>query len=214
MNIVLQILLCVLVGYALGNFSPSYLLGRKKGYDIREEGSKNAGATNAIILLGKNAFFLTAILDMLKAFAACRLCRLLFPTLTAAGAIGGAACIIGHIYPVLLRFRGGKGLASYIGAMAILDIRFALVILVTFCVLVFITDYIVVGTMLIIITFPLWCVYVRDYVTAAMMGAVTLIMIYKHRENLVRIANGTEKGLRKANKGEYRIDKEKAHNNK
>ena len=66
---VLQTALSVLIGYALGNFSPAFLLGKTKGYDVREEGSKNVGATNVFILLGKNAFFLTALLDILKAFA-------------------------------------------------------------------------------------------------------------------------------------------------
>ena len=67
MSIILQALFCCVIGYILGSLSPAYLLAKKSGYDIREEGSGNAGATNAFILLGKNAFFLTAILDILKA---------------------------------------------------------------------------------------------------------------------------------------------------
>ena len=117
MNLILQGILCCVIGYVLGNFSPSYLLARTAGYDIREEGSGNAGATNAFILLGKNAFFLTAILDILKAFAAYKICALLFPALSVAGPAGGTACVLGHIYPVLLRFHGGKGLASIGGVV-------------------------------------------------------------------------------------------------
>ena len=92
MSIPMQVFICCLIGYVLGNFSPAYLLGRIKGYDVREEGSGNAGATNAFILLGRNAFFLTAILDILKAFAAYKLCQQLFPELSAAGPIGGTLC--------------------------------------------------------------------------------------------------------------------------
>ena len=110
----LYIVLNIIIGYALGNFSPSYILGRRKGYDIREEGSGNAGATNAFLLLGKNAFFLTAILDILKSFAAYKICEMLFPSLSVAGPIAGAACILGHIWPVLMHFKGGKGMAAFL----------------------------------------------------------------------------------------------------
>ena len=129
MSMILQISLSVALGYMLGNFSPAFLFGRAKGYDIRKEGSGNVGATNAFILLGKNAFFLTALLDILKAYAAYTLCTLLFPTLPAAGPIGGAACVIGHIYPVLLRFHGGKGLASIGGVVLAWEWRWFVLLL-------------------------------------------------------------------------------------
>ena len=67
------IILSILIGYLLGNFSPAYLFGKTKGYDIREEGSGNVGATNAFILVGKWAFFVTAGLDILKSFVAWKL---------------------------------------------------------------------------------------------------------------------------------------------
>ena len=68
-------LLCCLIGYLLGNISPAYLFGKAKGYDIREEGSKNVGATNAYLLVGRQAFVITSLCDILKAFIAWRLCR-------------------------------------------------------------------------------------------------------------------------------------------
>ncbi len=91
---IIKIIVCCLIGYLLGNFSPAYLFGRLKGYDIRKEGSGNVGATNAFLLVGKHAFFITAALDILKAFAAWKICELLFPALRLAGPLGGAACVI------------------------------------------------------------------------------------------------------------------------
>jgi glycerol-3-phosphate acyltransferase PlsY len=82
---------CCVIGYLLGNINPAFLFARLKGYDPRVDGSGNAGASNAFILAGKTAFFATAILDILKAFLACRLCRYLFPALPVAEQIGGAA---------------------------------------------------------------------------------------------------------------------------
>ena len=193
MNTVLQILLCILVGYVLGNFSPSYLLGRKKGYDIREEGSGNAGATNAFILLGKSAFFITAILDMLKAFAAFCLCALLFPSLTEAGPIGGAACIIGHIYPVLLRFRGGKGLASLGGVILAWDWRWFLLYLALAVAIAFVTRYVCLVAPMISLLFPMSYFLWTGLTASALILTVPAIPIFaKHWQNFVRISEGVE----------------------
>ena len=112
-----RVMMCIVIGYTLGNFNPSYLIGKSKGYDARKDGSGNPGASNAFILAGKWAFVLTALLDIFKAFLACRICRHLFPTLPVAEAIAGVSCIIGHMYPVLLKFQGGKGLASLGGVI-------------------------------------------------------------------------------------------------
>lgn len=113
-----RILACILIGYALGNINPAFLFARLRGYDARVDGSGNAGASNAYILAGKAAFFTMALLDIAKAFIACRLCRRLFPELPVAEQLGGVACILGHMYPVALRFRGGRGLAS-LGGLAL-----------------------------------------------------------------------------------------------
>ena len=115
--VIFKVFTCILLGYLLGNFSPAFLFGKTKGYDIREEGSGNVGATNVFLLVGKYAFFMTAVLDIMKAFASWKICQLLFPDLVTAGPLAGAACIVGHLYPVFLRFKGGKGLASMGGVV-------------------------------------------------------------------------------------------------
>lgn len=193
MNTIAQGALCCLIGYALGNFSPSFLLALTKGYDIRKEGSKNAGATNAFILLGKNAFFLTAILDIMKAFAAYRLCAWLFPLLDAAGPIGGAACIIGHIYPVLLGFHGGKGLASIGGVILGWNWKWFLILLAFAIALTFATRYVSLAAPTVSLVFPVCYYLTTGLLVCALILLVPAVPVFiKHRENFARIKDGTE----------------------
>ena len=193
MNIVLQGILSGLLGYAFGNFSPSFLLGKAKGYDMREEGSGNAGATNAFLLLGKNAFFLTALLDILKAFAACKLSELLFPALPIAGPIAGAACVIGHIYPVLLRFRGGKGLASIGGVVLAWNWEWFLILLALAIAIAFGTRYVCLVAPTISIVFPACYYWMTGLLVSTLILLIPAIPVFaKHWENFVRIRDGVE----------------------
>lgn len=189
----LEIVFCILIGYALGNLSPSYLLGRRKGYDVREDGSGNAGATNTFILLGAKAFVLTTVLDILKAFAAYTVCRHLFPALSIAGALGGTSCVVGHMYPALLGFRGGKGLASLGGVVLGWDWRWFLLLLAFGICIAFLTRYVSLVAPTVSLVFPV-CHYWRTGLLAAsliLLSAAVPIFV-KHRENFARIRAGTE----------------------
>ncbi len=197
--------LSVLIGYLLGSSNMAIYLSRAKGVDLRAGGSGNPGASNTVSLMGWKAGALVALHDIGKAFLAVWLCKKLFPTLGYAGAAAGAACVIGHIFPFYMRFRGGKGFASYYGMIWGLNWRFAIAIGIAIIVVVLITDYIVVGTMTTVIAYPAFCALRSNYVLALMVGAVTLLIIWKHRSNLVRIANGTEIKVRAAGKGNYRV---------
>ena len=189
----LSILLCCLIGYALGNFSPSYILGRRKGYDIREEGSGNAGATNAFLLLGKYAFFLTAILDILKSFAAWKLCALLFPDLPVAGPIAGSACILGHIWPVLMRFHGGKGMASLGGVILAWDWRWFLILLAAAILIAFGTRYVCLVAPIISVVFPvIHYIFTKDLTASLILLIPAIPIFFKHWENFRRIRSGEE----------------------
>ena len=193
MNLILQGILCCVIGYVLGNFSPSFLLARTAGYDIREEGSGNAGATNAFILLGKNAFFLTAILDILKAFAACKICEILFPALSVAGPAAGTACVLGHIYPVFLRFHGGKGLATIGGVVLAWSWKWFFILLALAIFIAFATRYVCLVAPSISLIFPS-CYYWRTgLLVSALILLIPAIPVFaKHWENFVRISQGRE----------------------
>ena len=134
--------------------------------------------------------------------------NLLFPNLPNVGAVAGVAAVLGHIFPAPLRFRGGKGFASYVGMTLALNWKFALVVLGIVVLVTVITDYIVVGTTTTVLLVPSYLGWAhRSFLLTGILLIGTLVILYKHRENYVRMANGTEIGLRSAAKGERRIKK-------
>ena len=197
--------LIALLGYVIGSSNMAYYIARLRGVDLRAGGSGNPGASNALILMGWRAGVLVGAHDIGKAVLAVWLARLLFPGAALGGTAAGVACVLGHMFPFYLRFRGGKGFASYLGMTLALNWRFALALLVAVAVLLLVTDYIVVGTMTTVISFPAYCALSRHYAMAALLCVASAVIIWKHRANLVRIANGTEIGFRAAKRGDHRI---------
>jgi len=187
------IIFCLLFGYLIGTINPAFILGRLKGFDIREEGSGNAGASNAVLLMGKAKGAFCMMFDIVKAFLAFRLARRLFPLLPIAGILSGAACILGHMFPIWMGFRGGKGLACLAGTALGYNWKTFLVLLALEVVIVLIFDYICIVAMSASVIFPL--VYVgqtKDGLGMLIMGIVALLMLYKHTENVQRILEGKE----------------------
>ena len=181
------------MGYLIGSINLSYLLSKRRGYDIREHGSGNAGASNAYILAGKRAFFLTAILDILKAFVACRVCRALFPTLSVAEQIGGVACILGHMYPAALRFRGGKGLASLGGVILSWNWKAFLILLALAALIAFVTNYVCFVAPTMAALFPAIFYWRTENLPAVLILLVPFLpILLKHVENFRRIRRGQE----------------------
>ena len=184
---------CCVIGYLLGNINPAFLFAKIKGYDPRVDGSGNAGASNAFILAGKLAFFTTAILDILKAFLACRLCRFLFPALPVAEQLGGVACILGHMYPAVLHFRGGKGLASLGGVILSWDWRVFLALLALSFLIAFATNYLCFVAPAMSLIFPALYYWQTRYWPAALVLLIPAVPIFfKHAANFRRIREGTE----------------------
>ena len=184
---------CCIIGYLLGNINPAFVFAKFKGYDPRVDGSGNAGASNAFILAGKLTFFTTAILDILKAFLACRICRTLFPAFPVAEQLGGVACILGHMYPAALRFRGGKGLASIGGAILSWDWRAFLALLALAILIAFLTNYLCFVAPTISLLFPALYYWQTRFWPAALVLLIPAVpIICKHMENFRRIREGTE----------------------
>lgn len=195
--------LLALMGYLLGTSNMAVYLAKAKGVDLNR-GSGNPGASNAMILMGWKAGILVGLHDIGKGILAVLLARFLCPELGHAGVVAGAACILGHLFPFYRRFKGGKGFAAYLGVIGGLNISFALIMGAVVILLLLVTDYIVVGTMATVITSPLYAAVTGHHMVAILLALVSLLIIYKHRGNLVRIWNGTEIGLRSANRGEHR----------
>lgn len=184
---------CCAIGYLLGNLNPAFLFAKYKGYDPRVDGSGNAGASNAFILAGKLAFFTTAILDILKAFLACRLCRWLFPSLSVAEQIGGVSCILGHMFPAVLRFRGGKGLASIGGVILSWDWRAFLILLALAILIAFLTNYLCFVAPVMSLLLPGLYYWQTRNLPAALILLIPAVPVFcKHFPNFRRIREGTE----------------------
>ena len=196
----------IFLGYLLGCSHMALYLSKAKQVDFRSNGSGNLGASNTTVLLGWKAGVLVAVHDIGKAFLAVVLACFLFPDAERIGAVAGVSCVLGHIFPFYLKFKGGKGFAAYIGMTIALNWKLALIICVAVLVVTLITDYIVAGTMTTVITVPLYlgstC---HDLLLAVILLIATAVIIFKHLENFRKILNGTEIGLRSAAKGSNRM---------
>ena len=189
----MEYLYCSLIGYGIGTFNPSYLIGKNKGFDIRRTGSGNAGASNALILFGKAVGFICAVLDILKAFLAVRLTKKLFPGFQHCFAVTGSACVLGHIFPFYMGFRGGKGLACLGGIILAYNWKLFLLMLAAELLVALITDYICFVPVTAALALPiLYAIIEKDRIGALILGIVTVVVFIKHTENFKRILNGTE----------------------
>lgn len=198
-------LLIALLGYLCGISNMAFYLAKIKGVDLRAGGSGNPGASNAMILMGWKAGVIVGVHDIAKAVIAVLLVNCLFPAVAFAGVVSGVACVLGHIFPFYMKFRGGKGFASYIGMALALNWKFALLLVIAVGILTLVTDYIVVGTMTSVVTLPLHYAFTQSVAAALILCIASGVIIYKHRGNLVRICRGTEIGLRSANRGDHRV---------
>lgn len=197
-------LISILGGYLLGSVSMAYFLTKRKNIDARKQGTGNLGASNTKVLLGWGPAVLVAVHDIAKGLIAVLLARFLFPELPNVGAAAGVACVLGHIFPFYLGFRGGKGLATFIGMTGGLNIWLAVAMGVLLAVITVVTDYIALGTIAVSVAVPvaLWFL-TGDPGLVLILSVATAVMLCKHWINLVRIKNGTEIGLR--NSGKYKV---------
>ncbi len=188
-----KLAVCVLGGYLLGCLSPSYLIGRLRGYDVRQSGSGNAGASNTVIMAGKLAGLAVALLDILKAAAAWWICEALFPELAVAGPLAGVACLLGHMFPVFLRFHGGRGLACLGGLVLAYNPRTLLLMLGIALLIGVLTNYVCIVTVSMSAIFPLYYWLVTRFLPGACILAVPFLPILcKHMTNFRRIRDGQE----------------------
>jgi len=184
-----MILLAVIIAYLIGNISPSILIAKSKGLDIKKEGSGNAGTTNALRVMGKKAGAITLLVDILKGTCAVLLGHMIGGSLAAMLCVLAVFC--GHVWPVFFGFKGGKGVAAAFGALLGLNPLLALATLAVVAIGVLISKRMSVGSLLGAISFPFISYFIeRDFV---IFGAVmAVIIILKHRGNIVRLFKGEE----------------------
>jgi glycerol-3-phosphate acyltransferase PlsY len=182
----------VLLAYLLGSIPFSYLVARSRGVDVRRVGSGNVGATNVLRNAGPAAGLAAFALDFLKGLAAGAGARYLAPE-GPLPAVAAVTAVLGHMYPVWLRFRGGKGVATGAGAFLPLAPLPTTAALIAFVLVLAVTRYAsiasIAGTMtLAVLAFLLG--YPESLARAA--AAAGLLILWKHRGNLERLAKGTE----------------------
>ncbi len=203
-------LACVAIGYIFGLFQTGYIYGEMKGMDIREHGSGNAGATNALRTLGWKAGLITFLGDCLKCIFAVLLVRFLFAGRypqenmgILLGMYAAMGVILGHNFPCYLKFHGGKGISATAGLYLSLDPLMTLVAIALFGGSVGITRYVSLGSILVSIWLPIGTILFGQqghwglseghlYELYAITIFLCLMAVFRHRKNIGRLLNGTE----------------------
>ncbi len=206
----LENILYIVAAYLIGSIPFGYLAGRINGIDLREHGSHNIGATNAVRVLGKKWGIPVFICDFLKGFL-----PLLFVKEQLGGTVEGfdvdqmawllgvlAALILGHTYTCFLGFKGGKGVATTAGCLFALSLPIGLAVLVTWVVGMLITRYVSLSSMLAAVAMVTAAVQVfwledgdfaaADAMVITLLFLVCILVVFKHRSNITRLCNGTE----------------------
>lgn len=193
-------IIILIIAYLLGNISTSYIIAKRlAGVDIRTQGSGNAGSTNVLRTFGKKAGAMTFIGDLLKGIIAVFIGYLISKfanvDMVIAGYIAVFGVVCGHNWPVFLGFRGGKGVATSLGAMIAVNPIIALSCFLLFLIIVKITKYVSLGSVLGIAASPIIMIFLKNKNGVIITLFLTISVIYTHRENIKRLINGTERKI-------------------
>ena len=183
-----------LVGYLLGSLNSSLIVGKFYEVDVRQHGSGNAGTTNTLRILGKKAALLVLLGDVAKGVIACLI------GMAIAGGTGvmaaGTAAIIGHNWPVYFGFKGGKGALTSMAVLLMMDWKIALVVLGIFAILVGLTRYVSLGSIVGAVMFPVIAAFFgKDPVFIGFAVIIGALIIFRHHTNISRLLGGTESKL-------------------
>ncbi|HBG7258732.1 UNVERIFIED_CONTAM: acyl-phosphate glycerol 3-phosphate acyltransferase [Clostridioides difficile] len=195
-------IIIAVVAYLLGNISTSYIVAKRiAGVDIRTQGSGNAGSTNVLRTLGKRAGAMTFLGDVLKGVMAVLIsefaARLVGIDTLLAGYLAVICVVAGHNWPAVLGFRGGKGVATSLGAMLAVNPVITLMCLAVFILVVAITKYVSLGSVVGIGCSPIFMIMVKNKAGLIVALFLTASVIYNHRANIKRLLNGTERKIGK-----------------
>lgn len=206
-------LIASVIGYGLGCIQASYLLGRLiLRRDIREFGNGNAGASNATVVFGKRFGLMTMLIDAFKAIVAVIIIKILFrdsntvEDLSNLVYVAGFFVIIGHNFPFYMSFKGGKGTAALIGLLYALDIRLGVIASVVMVLVIFVTDYMVLGTFsLLVMLLSYSIIFHFNWINLLLVLIISGMSVYKHFQNIIEIKNGTELKVRASLKAKREV---------
>lgn len=187
----------VLIGYLLGTVNPAAIMGKRNNMNLRELGSKNLGASNVLLTMGKARGFLVMVLDIAKACIAAKIARLLFPKLAVSGMLAAFGAILGHVYPFHMGFRGGKGLAAFGGMVLAYNPWMFASLLALCCVLVVIVNYSFIAPMTVAVLFPLLVALTsKDAGLTLIAAAAGALIACNHWDNFLKARQGSDFKIR------------------
>lgn len=183
----------ILIGYLFGCFNLAYIISKVKKVDLQNTGSKNLGASNTFITVGKGLGVLVGACDIFKCTIAILIVKALFPEIDYLPYVAGIACVMGHMFPFYLKFKGGKGFASFLGMSLGIHWKYFIVIGICIILITLITKYIVLATMATVISYPVFLFFITsNWIVVTMVAVLSGIIIIKHHKNLIRIVKGEE----------------------
>lgn len=203
-------IICLVIGYVLGNFQTAYIYGKAKGIDIREHGSGNAGTTNSLRVLGRKAGAVVFAGDVLKCALAVLIAKWIFgeshaDMIHVLALYAGTGTILGHNYPVVLNFKGGKGMACTAGFMIAYSPVTFLIGFAIFLVAFSLTHYVSLGSIFVYIAFPIAMIIMTlngslGALSTIQMAEIIILSLFlsvmailRHAENIKRLLAGTER---------------------
>jgi glycerol-3-phosphate acyltransferase PlsY len=186
-------ILAIILGYLIGNFATSYVAGKLiANIDIRNHGSGNAGATNTFRVLGPAVGTIVFIGDVLKGLLAALIGRWLTGTV-AGGMLAGTFAVVGHNWPVMFNFKGGKGIASSFGLIMALFPKIGLILFVVVVTVILVSRYVSLGSITAAVLFPILLIIFGQPFRIVLLGLILCLMaLWRHTDNISRLRMGKE----------------------
>lgn len=195
-------ILVALVAYLIGSINFAIIFSKKfAGFDVREKGSKNAGTTNILRTVGKGAAALTLICDILKGVVAVLIAMLAANIWKDTDTVvlkylAGLFAIIGHTFPVYYGFKGGKGVATSLGVLLIVNPQIGIICLSFALIIMIATRWVSLGSILAATLFPILTIFMTDNFGGKVISIlIGVLVIFNHRTNIKRLKDGTENKL-------------------
>jgi glycerol-3-phosphate acyltransferase PlsY len=195
-------ILVALVAYLIGSINFAIIFSKKfAGFDVREKGSKNAGTTNVLRTVGKGAAALTLICDILKGVVAVLIAMLAANIWKDTDTVvlkylAGLFAIIGHTFPVYYGFKGGKGVATSLGVLLIVNPQIGIICLSFALIIMIATRWVSLGSILAATLFPILTIFMTDNFGGKVISIlIGVLVIFNHRTNIKRLKDGTENKL-------------------
>lgn len=193
----MEYLCCILIGYLLGSISFATIISKIKNVNLKDSGTKNLGATNTMLVMGKKYGAIVMVLDVLKTVVSVWLAKLLFPQFSTAGILAGASSVLGHICPYYLKFKGGKGLACFAGMILALDpVLFIFMLISCVCIMILANHSVAVPYTAAVVFPVFYCARNPEPSIIIVAILVSLLLAIRHIPDIIRVKQGGDTKIR------------------